>query len=213
MTAERGCSSAVVRRARAAGAARRRPRAARRLLAGAAQRRRELTLAQMQRAPGRLAGAAGRAARAGQRAPARRRARAARAPGGAARLPGGDQQVGLLVRAVPRGVRRLPARLGRRWDARWRSSASTRATRAAPKRSRFLRSFPVELPELLRPAAGSSARRSPTRVHARDRLLRPRTAGAYIHQGPYPSVAKLEARRPALRAGRLERCPRSASTR
>ena len=35
------------------------------------------------------------------------------APCSAARLPGGDQQVGLLVRALPGGVRRLSARLGR----------------------------------------------------------------------------------------------------
>src|ERR1700761_1899015 len=54
------------------------------------------------RAPRRLAGAAGSAARTGERALVRWDPRSAGPPGGVARAAPGDQQVGILVRTMPR---------------------------------------------------------------------------------------------------------------
>ncbi len=152
----------------------------------------------------RLAAAAGGASRAGRRAAGgglRRCARGWRRCAAA----GGDQQVGLLVRTVPCRVRRLSARVGR-----------PRARGGVPRhRLRRHARGASSVPALSRSAtratttAAASARRSDHRLqrHAGDGLLSTAAAGRFIHQGPYPSVAKLEARHRALRAGRAEAVP------
>ena len=93
-----------------------------------------------------LAGAPGRTARSGQPDPLRGSAGAARAPGRSAGLSAGDQQVGLVVRAVPGRAHDLPARLhlartgGRvhrhrlgRGEPHRRSRVSARAARGIPE--------------------------------------------------------------------------------
>ena len=182
----------------------------------AAPRRRrapsKLTLAQMRAQPDGLAGAAGGAARAGGRDPLRRAAGAARAPGGPARDAGGDQQVGVVVRTVPRRVRRLPARRPSRADAKWRSSGSTRATAAAPTRSAFLRSFPVSYPSYYDPGGQAG-------LAITDSAFTPVTvfynrARRRVHPpGPVSERGQARTGRHALRAGCLSVAASCGSTR
>ena len=161
----------------------------------------KLTLAQMRaRLAGSPAPLAQLHAQAGELLPGRTDG-AARASGLAARPAGGDQQVGVVVRALPRGVRRLSGRVRWRWDARWRSSGSTPATPAAPRATSFLRSFPVSYPELLRPQRRGRRGAHRLDVHAGDGLLRP--LGRAVHPpGAVPEPGAPGSGRQALRARR-----------
>ena len=111
----------------------------------------------------------------------------------------GDQQVGLVVRALPQRVRRLPARVA---VARARGRVPRhRLRRHEPRRRRaFLRRFPVSYPSYYdqQRAAGTQITDS---TFTPVTVFYDRPGGEYIRQGPYPSAAKLEAdvRRYALR--------------
>ena len=179
----------------AAASARRRPRSELGELGLPTRRPSRLTLAQMQAAPGRLAAAAGRAARPGQTSCSAAACRApARAAGGAARPAGRDQQVGLLVRALPGRVRRLPARLRRARARRSPSSASTPSdtSRGDARRASCARSRSAT-PATTTRAARPGKRSDRLDVHAGDRLLQPR-GGEFIHQGPYPERGQARTR-------------------
>ena len=122
----------------------------------------KLTLAQMR---ARLAGSPAplaAPARAGERAAAGRTDGRQGAPGGAARATGRDQQVGVVVRALSRGVRRLPARIA---GARAPGGVHRhRLGRHEPRERGVLPAqLPGELSELLRPQRRGRHARSPTR--------------------------------------------------
>ena len=118
----------------------------------------------------------------------RRRARVRRAAGRAQGPPGGDQQVGVVVRAVPARSSRSSSRSPPSAARRSRSSASTPATRTGPAK-KFL--------------ASARCRSRPTRTRTRrsrasieapaelpDHAVRRRDGKtAYIHQGAYTSDA------------------------
>ncbi len=120
--------------------------------------------------------------------------------------------MGLVVRALPGRVPRLPAALGRARAPR--RVHRHRLQRHARARSRaFLRSLPGQLPQLLRPERPASAlalSRTPRSTPVT--YFYTRSGVQYIHQGAYPSAPSSN-RTSALRAGRVTRCPRSASTR
>ena len=128
------------------------------------------------------------------------------APGDAPRDAGGDQQVGLVVRTLPGGVRRLPAGVGAAAAARSPSSGSTPATASKGRPNRFLRSFPVSYPSYFDPSGQAGAAITDSSFTPVTVFLDPH-GGLYIHQGPYPERREARTRRPALRAGRLSAMP------
>ena len=114
-----------------------------------------------------------------------------RAPARAARTAGGDQQVGIVVRAVPAefGVfQRVSVTRGRQVAFIGIDSGDTSRADALA----FLRSSPLSYPSYYDADERSRLRGHRLDVHARHRLLSTAPDTQYIHQGPYLSAARLE---------------------
>ena len=124
--------------------------------------------------------------------------------------PGRDQQVGVVVRALPGRVPGLPVGRAPSAARRSRSSASTATTRTRAAK-RFLAKRPLPVPVLHGPGRGDRAAtlEAPTSYPMTVFVDRDGKT-AYIHSGPYKSD---DAARPTTSTATSAECRRSASTR
>ena len=149
--------------------------------------------------PGRFAALPRPPLRAGRPPPARRAGGVRAPPRRPARPPGGGQQVGIVVRALPRGVPLVPTTSRPSSGSGSPSWGWTRTTRAAAAKT-FLEEFPVPYPSYSDPGQEIARAIEASGRISGDRLLRLEWTARLRAAGPVPERVRPRRRHQALRA-------------